>query len=162
MALIIIADDDELVLDVVRFALEGEGHVVGVLHDGTDVKKVVELKQPDLVILDCLMPGRSGVDALRDLRGSQIAYKTPVLMLTARAGRTDEGIALRCGADDYLCKPFEVDQLLTRVKAILAEAENRYCQSDANSYSHDAFRSLGQYSSWRATATPPAHRRYVA
>jgi DNA-binding response OmpR family regulator len=123
MARIIIADDDELVVDLVRLALESAGHVVGALPNGKAVKQVVELKQPDLVMLDCSMPERSGVDALRDIRGSRSAYKTPVLMLTARDGQDDEAIAIQAGASDYLRKPFDPDELVVRVAALLAKAQ---------------------------------------
>ena len=122
MALIIIADDDELVVELVRHALQAEGHVVGALPDGMTVQKVVELKQPDLVILDCSMPKRSGLDALLDIRKSPTAYRTRVLMLTARQGRTDEDLAIRAGANDYLRKPFDHDQLVARVAALLDQA----------------------------------------
>ena len=122
MALIIIADDDELVVELVRLALQAEGHVVGALPDGMTVQKVVELKQPDLVILDCSMPNRSGLDALLDIRKSPTAYRTRVLMLTARQGRTDDDLAIRAGANDYLRKPFDHDQLVARVAALLDQA----------------------------------------
>lgn len=118
MARIIIADDDELTLDLVSAALEGRGHIVGRLTDGSRVKAVVELKRPDLVILDCLMPEVGGMDALRAIRTSATPH-TPVLMLTARGAQTDEQIAWDAGADDYLRKPFDADQLVARVEALL-------------------------------------------
>jgi len=121
MALILIADDDELVVDYVRELLSSRGHVVGALNDGTPVKNVVELKRPDLVILDCSMPGLPGVEALRQIRTSQSCYATPVLMLTGRRSKADEDIAFRAGADDYLRKPFDPDQLIMRVEALLAK-----------------------------------------
>ena len=119
MALILIADDDELVVEVVREALTARGHVVGALDDGVRVKAVVELKRPDLVILDCSMPELPGVEALRHIRSSTICYATPVLMLTGRRSKADEEIALRTGADDYLRKPFDPDQLVARVESLL-------------------------------------------
>ena len=119
MARIIIADDDPLVIDVVRTCLESRGHIVGALPDGQMLREVVEFKQPDLVILDCMMPGPSGVEVLRSLRTSSSAYATPVLMLTSRRGQADEMIAIRAGADDYLGKPFDLDQLIVRVEALL-------------------------------------------
>ena len=119
MALILIADDDELVVEVVREALTARGHVVGALDDGVRVKAVVELKRPDLVILDCSMPELPGVEALRQIRSSTICYATPVLMLTGRRSKADEEIALRTGADDYLRKPFDPDQLVARVESLL-------------------------------------------
>lgn len=119
MPLIIIADDDELVVGIVRCALEARGHVVGELSDGKLVKHVVELKRPDVVILDCLMAEVSGIIALKEIRASASASKTPVLMLTARRGQADEGIAWVAGADDYLRKPFDPDELVVRVEALI-------------------------------------------
>lgn len=120
MARIIIADDDELVVEIVRTALEARGHIVGALSDGKPLKSVVEFKQPDLVILDCAMPEMPGVEALREIRTSKTAFATPVLMLTGRRSGPDEEIARRAGADDYLRKPFDPDQLVARVEALLA------------------------------------------
>ena len=119
MALILLADDDELVVDVVRAALGARGHVVGALDDGLSVIAVVELKRPALVILDCAMPEVSGIEALRQIRTSASCYDTPVLMLTGRRSDADEEIAMRAGADDYLRKPFDCDQLVARVETLL-------------------------------------------
>jgi DNA-binding response OmpR family regulator len=119
MALILIADDDELVVEAVRAALGSRGHIVGGLSDGAPVKAVVELKRPDLVILDCSMPELPGIEALRQIRASATCYATPVLMLTGRRSKADEEIAMRAGADDYLRKPFDPDQLVVRVESLL-------------------------------------------
>ena len=119
MARIIITDDDELVVDLVRSALEARGHIVGSLEDGSRVKYVVETKRPDLVILDCSMPEKSGIQALRELRTSTIAHGTPVLVLTGRRSLNDEDIAWKAGTDDYLRKPFDPDELVARVEALL-------------------------------------------
>lgn len=118
MARIVIADDDELVVEAVRAALEARGHIVGALNDGKLVPSVVEFKKPDLLILDCSMP-TPGVEALRELRNSLGGYETPVLMLTGRRSQADEEIARRAGADDYLRKPFDPDQLVVRVESLL-------------------------------------------
>ncbi|HYN45183.1 MAG TPA: response regulator, partial [Allosphingosinicella sp.] len=84
---------------------------------------IVEFKRPDLVILDCNMPEIGGIEALRQIRLLRIAYATPVLMLTARRGESDEEIAMRAGASDYLRKPFDPDQLVSRVEDLLRRAE---------------------------------------
>lgn len=118
MPLVIIADDDELVVDIVRTALEARGHVVGRLNDGKPVRNVVELKRPDVVILDCAMEV-SGIVALKEIRASEMAYDTPVLILTARRSTADEEIAWSAGADDYLRKPFDPDELVARVEALI-------------------------------------------
>lgn len=122
MAFVIIADDDELVVDIVRAALEARGHVVGGLSDGKPVSTLVELKRPDAVILDCVMNGVSGIVALREIRASAKAFATPVLMLTARRGAADEEIAWIAGADDYLRKPFDPEELVMRVELLMSKA----------------------------------------
>lgn len=125
MALILIADDDELVIEVVRDALGERGHIVGAVDDGMAVADIVEFKRPALVILDCNMPEVGGIEALRRIRLLRVAYATPVLMLTGRCGDSDEEIAKRAGANDYLRKPFDPDQLVSRVEALLRRAELR-------------------------------------
>ena len=125
MALILIADDDEIVVGIVREALSTCGHIVGALDDGQPVLGVVEFKRPELVILDCSMPVLSGIEALRQIRTSRTCFGTPVLMLTARRSSADEEIAMRSGANDYLRKPFDPDQLVSRVEILLRRAEER-------------------------------------
>ncbi len=122
MPFVIIADDDELVVEIVRTTLENRGHVVGGLNDGKPVKNVVELKRPDIVILDCTMAQVSGIIALKEIRASKMAYATPVLMLTARGSAADEHIAWAAGADDYLRKPFDPDELVVRVEALIEKS----------------------------------------
>jgi DNA-binding response OmpR family regulator len=123
MALILIADDDELVIDVVRGALSSRGHIVGAVDSGMLVASIVDFKRPALVILDCNMPELSGIEALRQIRLSRTSYAMPVLILTACRGQADERIAMRAGANDYLRKPSNSDQLVTRVEALLRRAE---------------------------------------
>lgn len=123
MALIIIADDDPMVGDIVRYKLGAHGYVVGVVHNGVDALRAVETKQPDLVILDCAMPGLCGVDVLRQLKLSRTSFNTPVLMLTVRSSHEDEEIALRAGADEYLRKPFDPAELLVVVERMLQKSE---------------------------------------
>ena len=124
MALILLADDDELVGAVVREALSARGHVVGIVENGLDAVRVVELKRPALLILDCAMPKMNGIEALKRIRVSATAYRTPVLMLTGRRSELDKEIAMRAGANDYLKKPFDADQLVAHVEDLLAQASN--------------------------------------
>ena len=95
--------------------------IVGGLSDGKPVSKIVELKRPDVVILDCTMEQVSGIVALRQIRASATAIATPVLMLTARRGAADEDIAWQAGADDYLRKPFDPEELVIRVEALVGK-----------------------------------------
>lgn len=126
MARILLADDDEMVRDIVGAVLRQHGHIVGSVDNGADAVRAAELKQPDLLILDCAMPGLSGVDALRRVRTSAIVAGIPVIMLTARGSSRDEEIAVRAGASDYLRKPFDPTELLVRVENLLWKRARRY------------------------------------
>ena len=122
MARIIIAEDDEIVSEVVREALTKAGHVVGVVENGADAVRAIKVKQPDLVILDCNMPELSGLMVLREIRTALALYDTPVLVLTGRQSQRDVDLAFNQGADDYMKKPFDPEELVFRVEELL---ENR-------------------------------------
>lgn len=124
MARIIIADDDPTTIFMVRAILEDCGHIVGALEDGASVAEVARLKAPDLFILDCSMPGKTGLEALREIR-AELGKQLPIMMLTGRTSRQDEDLAYQAGADDYLRKPFDADELLIRAEALLDPARRR-------------------------------------
>ena len=119
MARIIIADDDPIIVELVREILAKEGHIVGALEDGAHVCEVLERKQPDLLILDCVMPQKSGIEVLREIRGSELCHRIPVLMLTARGSSSDQDIAFYSGADEYISKPFDRERLAMVVNAMI-------------------------------------------
>lgn len=119
MARILVAEDDDIVSDIVREALTNEGHIVGVLDNGADALRAIQLKKPDLVILDCMMPELSGLIVLREMRSSSTLYDTPVLVLTGRQGERDVELAYNQGADDYMKKPFDPEELVFRVEELL-------------------------------------------
>jgi len=125
VARILIADDDEIVVEVVRTALAARGHIVTAVDDGLPVLRLVQAMSPALVILDCSMPELSGIEALRQIRTSQDFFALPVLMLTGRRSAGDEVIAMRMGADEYLRKPFDPDQLVSWVELLLTRAEEQ-------------------------------------
>lgn len=120
MARIIIADDDEIVATIVSDALFAAGHAVGWVSDGASALEVIRRRAPDVLILDCNMPGKSGIMVLRELRQSPDFYRLPVLMLTARGSTSDEEIARYEGANDYLTKPFDPIELIDRVEELTA------------------------------------------
>ena len=124
MSRIIIADDDPVICHLVTSILEREGHYVASLPDGNRVADLAEARAPNLLILDVAMPGKSGLDVLREIR-AQIGWSMPVLMLTGRSGREDERIAYGAGANDYLRKPVDPDELVVRTEAILEKAALR-------------------------------------
>lgn len=125
MAHILIVDDDEFLGETVRAILEGEGHAVGFVTSGQAAVEAVRLKQPDLVILDSMMPGMPGEEVLRRIRTMSSGYRISVLMLTAKGKEADKQIALRAGADDYLKKPFDPDRLLAHVDILLDGGRKR-------------------------------------
>ena len=116
---------DELLGETVRAVLEAEGHAVGFVAGGEAALEAIRRKRPDLVILDNMMPDVPGEEVLRQIRASDGVYRTPVLMLTARRKEDDVQIAMRAGADDYLKKPFDPDQLLAHVDVLLASGRKR-------------------------------------
>lgn len=111
MALIIYAEDDELMGEIVRSTLAKDGHIVGVVADGKSALRAIAFKKPDLVILDCSMPELSGIQVLEQMRLNQALYDMPVLMLTGRQSEKDVCLAAYAGADAYVKKPFDPEYL---------------------------------------------------
>ena len=114
---ILVVDDEPAVRDAVQRALRLENYEVQTALDGSDALKSLALSSPDLVILDVLMPGVDGLEVCKRLRTAGDA--TPILMLTARDSVANRVEGLDAGADDYLVKPFALDELLARVRALL-------------------------------------------
>ena len=112
MARIIYAEDDDLLGEIVRATLRREGHVVGIVGDGKSALRAINVKRPELVILDCSIPELSGIEVLRTIRLDRRLYETPVMMLTARGSERDVNLASYAGADAYIKKPFDPDYLV--------------------------------------------------
>lgn len=119
MGRIILADDDEIVAELVSEALIDAGHAVGWLSDGRKALEIIRKRPPDLIILDCNMPEMGGVEVLRELRKSIELYDIPVLMLTGRQSESDERIVRYEGANDYLRKPFDPVDLVGRAEMLM-------------------------------------------
>lgn len=130
MARIIIADDDEIVGEIVRDALLASGHGAGLITDGAEALRVVKARRPDLLILDCNMPGLSGVLVLREVRKTPELFDLPVMMLTGRRSAQDVDIAMFAGADAYVKKPFDPEELVFKVEEILAGRQNARALDD--------------------------------
>ena len=122
MARIILADDDPVIAQLIGDVLLKAGHAVGWVADGEAALKVLRARPPNLVIVDCGMPGLSGVQLVRAMRSDGRLCSVPVLMLTARQSDTDEHLAIAAGAQDYLRKPVDLDLLAGRVEAMLFQA----------------------------------------
>ena len=119
---VLLVEDEELVGTMVRMNLEGEGYQVAWARDGEEGLAAGLREQFDLILLDIALPGRDGLELLGDLRGGGIT--TPVLMLTARTDVRVKVDALDRGADDYLAKPFDVSELLARVRALVRRSQS--------------------------------------
>jgi DNA-binding response OmpR family regulator len=107
---------------MVRDALIAAGHGAGLVSNGAEALRVIKARRPDLVILDCNMPELSGVLLVQELRKSPDFADLPVMMLTGRRGDRDEELARFAGANDYMKKPFDPDELVFRVDEMLARA----------------------------------------
>lgn len=121
MSTILLVDDDPDVREVYRIILETEGYTILEAPDAPSCLEVVAEHRPDLILLDWMMPGVDGSDALRALKGSPATRDIPVVMLTALDGITEIRLATDIGADGFLSKPVEADDLLTIVRRYVQE-----------------------------------------
>jgi len=126
---ILIVDDNEKIVDVVRAYLEKDGYRVLAAYDGLQALEMARRRQPDLIILDLLLPGMDGLDVCRVLRGE--GNEVPIIMLTAKTTESDKLIGLELGADDYVTKPFSPRELVARVRAVLRRMGEQQGQGPA-------------------------------
>ena len=117
--LVLVAEDDEDILEMVVFDLEDEGYEVLTARDGDAAVALALERRPDLVLLDVAMPGLDGYEVTRRLRAEKSMSATPVVLLTARAQVRDVILGFEAGANDYVTKPFRPEELRTRLHAAL-------------------------------------------
>ena len=117
---ILVIEDDERILKFLRRGLAYEGYLVDTASDGESGLRIARDQPPDLVILDWMLPGLDGIEVCRRLRGGG---PVPILMLTAKDNVSDRVLGLDAGADDYMVKPFSLDELLARLRALLRRAQ---------------------------------------
>jgi diguanylate cyclase (GGDEF)-like protein len=122
---VLIADDDEDIRAFLEVTLNLEGFEVSAARDGVETLELATSQSPDVVVLDVMMPRLDGLEVLRQLRSDTRTSHLPVLLLTARAQRTDAISGLDAGADDYVTKPFDAEELLARLRSALRRAETQ-------------------------------------
>lgn len=117
---ILIVDDEPSVTDLLSYNLRQAHYEVLVAHDGRKALQLARQAAPDLILLDLMIPEIDGLDVCRELRRNS---DIPLIMITARGEETDRVVGLELGADDYVCKPFSVRELMARIKAVLRRAQ---------------------------------------
>lgn len=117
---ILVVDDEKPIADILQFNLEKEGYEVICAYDGAEAIKKVEQEQPDLILLDIMLPQIDGMEVCREVRKK---YEMPIIMLTAKDSEIDKVLGLELGADDYVTKPFSTREILARVKANLRRTQ---------------------------------------
>jgi two-component system phosphate regulon response regulator PhoB len=119
MSRILVVEDESAIAELLAINLRHAGHEVTIAADAGQAQAAVDAVLPDLVVLDWMLPGESGLVLARRWRGHARTRELPVIMLTARAAEPDKVAGLDAGADDYLAKPFSVNELLARIRALL-------------------------------------------
>jgi two-component system, OmpR family, response regulator VicR len=131
---ILVVDDEKPIADILQFNLKKEGYVVYCAYDGNEAIQLVEEIQPDLILLDIMLPLRDGMEVCREVRKK---YEMPIIMLTAKDSEIDKVLGLELGADDYVTKPFSTRELIARVKANLRRHQQILAQPDAENETNE-------------------------
>jgi two-component system, OmpR family, phosphate regulon response regulator PhoB len=116
---VLVVEDEDALATLLKYNLDKEGHRVVVASDGEEALMLIDERQPDLVVLDWMLPKVSGIEVCRRLRAKAETRNLPVIMLTARGEESDRVRGLDTGADDYIVKPFSMSELAARVRAVL-------------------------------------------
>jgi len=119
MAKILIIEDEKDIVQALEYNLKNEGYEVSKAYDGLQGLKLARESSPNLILLDLMIPGISGLDLCRTLKKEKNTENIPIIMVTAKGTETDKVVGLEVGADDYLTKPFSMRELIARVKAVL-------------------------------------------
>ena len=120
---IIVVEDEKDIADIIAYNLEREGYRIVKVYDGRSAWDLIRTEKPDLVLLDLMMPGISGLELCKLIRGQAPLAKLPIIMLTAKTDPTDKVLGLEMGADDYITKPFHMSELIARIRAVMRRTE---------------------------------------
>lgn len=116
---ILVVDDEKDILELVTYNLRKEGIETAVSSDGEEALRLIKKNAYDLIVLDLMLPGMTGIDICRTLKASEETAAVPIIMLTAKSEELDKVLGLEMGADDYVTKPFSPRELVARIKAVL-------------------------------------------
>ncbi len=116
---ILIVEDEKDIVKMLDYNLKKEGYKTLVAHDGEDALDAANVKHPDLILLDLMLPGVDGLEVCKQLKFERKTASIPVIMLTAKTQESDKVVGLELGADDYVTKPFSPRELIARIKAVL-------------------------------------------
>ena len=136
---ILVVEDEEDIRDLLYYNLSREGFRVSVAEDGVQALEKIRQEPPDLLLLDLMLPGLDGLELTRRLRREARTAHMPVVMLTAKKEDVDRIVGLELGADDYVTKPFNLRELVLRIRAVLRRSEERAATRDADVLSADDF-----------------------
>ncbi len=135
---ILVIEDDDIVARTIERSLRGEEFRVTLTNSGVEGLKVARRRPPDLVILDIIMPGMDGYAVCREMRADPLLANIPILFLTAKIKDEDKIAGFNAGGDDYLCKPFNIDELILRLRAILRRAKKHTRASEKEEFGPQA------------------------
>lgn len=127
---VLIIDDEEHIVELIKFNLEANGFVTLEAFNGIDGLKLAKKEIPDLILLDLMLPGIDGIEVCKRIRQDDKLKNTPIIMLTAKSEEIDKILGLELGADDYITKPFSVRELSARIKAVLRRISSKEDSSD--------------------------------
>ena len=122
---ILVVDDEKDIVELISYNLEQEGFAVIKAYDGQMAWERVKTAKPDLVVLDLMIPGIHGLEVCKLIRRDAATETLPIIMLTAKSDQVDKILGLELGADDYITKPFNVRELIARIRAVLRRYEGR-------------------------------------
>jgi len=124
-ATILIVEDEKDIIKMLEYNLKKEGYGTLSVRNGEDAIDLARTEQPDMIILDLMLPGMDGLEVCKILRGERKTASIPIIMLTAKSQESDKVVGLELGADDYVTKPFSPRELIARIKAILRRGKEK-------------------------------------
>lgn len=122
---ILLVEDEEDIAEMIKIQAELNGYKIVVEHDGLNGLRAIEREKPDLIILDVMLPGQSGLDICRKIKNNAKTLNIPVIITSAKSEEVDVILGLELGADDYVCKPFSMKILFSRIRAVLRRGKEQ-------------------------------------